>query len=157
MKKGIGIIALVLVSIFAFTGCTRTYRKPDKLEPTQIENVNNIGGVTMTIKEGSVSPTTIGLIIENNSCREFRYVPLTSLEINIDDKWYEVPEINVIYYDMAQEFLESGKKAEIEADWEDLYGSLGKGKYRSIVYLEEYFRGSSEPDLYCLAAEFELD
>lgn len=147
---------MILVSIIFLCACDRTYKNVDKLEPTRIETVNGLESITMSIKEGTVSPTGLSVILENHSDREFVYVPLISLEVQIDEIWYQVPVLNYVTYDMGLSSLDPGDEKELDFNWEYEYGKLGKGKYRAILS-EQSHTVPEESDQFFLAAEFEIE
>jgi hypothetical protein len=161
MKKSTALVIVILVSIFLFSACDRTFSKTDKLEPTQIGTVNGLESITMTIKEETVSAAGLSVILENYSDREFVYVPLISLEVQIDDMWYQVPVLHEITYDMALSWLSPGDQKELKFNWEYEYGKLDRGKYRAVLY-EQFQAVSEESAIYggterlILAAEFEI-
>ncbi|SKC81970.1 immunoglobulin-like domain-containing protein [Maledivibacter halophilus] len=124
-------------------------------EPTTYETVNNFDGVTMTLKEGTVSSSGLTLAIENNSNSQCIYGEYFWLEKKINGSWYQVPVaidgnygFNDIGYDLA-----SGDDGEWAVDWEWLYGSLDTGEYRIVKDIQD-FRGSGEYDNYYLVVEF---
>ena len=156
MKKRIALLIAIFVCIVFLGACDRTYKKADKLQPTQIESVNGFEGIAMTIKKGTVSSTGLAVILENYSDREFVYAPIINLEVKIDDMWYQVPVLNYIDYNMALSCLEPGDDKELDFNWEYEYGKLGKGKYRVILY-EQILAESEESEWLTLAAEFEIE
>lgn len=132
--------------------------KTSDLKSTEYETVNNLEGVIMTVKEGTVSPNGLVLIHENNSDKECIYGEFFILEKKIDDKWYEVPvtiEGNYGFEDIGHELV-PGDNKEWETDWQWLYGSLSKGEYRIIKDILD-FRETGDYDTYYLAAEFTID
>lgn len=125
-------------------------------EPTTYETVNNLDGVTMTVKEGTTSYTSLTVAFQNNSSSQCIYGEYFWLEKRIDGSWYKVPAVidnygfNSIGYDLA-----SGDDSEWAVDWDWLFGSLDTGDYRIVKDILD-FRGSGEYDTYYLAAEFTL-
>ena len=127
------------------------------MEETTYEIVNNLDGVTMTVKETSVSPIGLTVVIENNSDSQCIFGEYFVLEKKIDDGWYQVPveiEGNYGFEDIGYE-LNSGDKREWETDWEWLYGSLDAGQYRIVKDILD-FRDTGDFDKYFLAAEFRI-
>lgn len=126
-----------------------------KLKSTKYETVNNLEGVTMTVKEGTVSSTGLSLIFENNSESRCIYGEAFVLEKKLDDKWYEVPVVlegDYGFEDIGYE-LNPGDQREWTVDWEWLYGSLDAGEYRIVKDILD-FRERGNYDTYYLAAEF---
>ncbi len=124
-------------------------------EPTAYETVNNFDGVTMTVKEGTVSSASLKVVFENNSSSQCTYGEYFCLEKKINGSWYQVPVVidgdyafNLIAYEVAGE-------REWTIDWEWLYGSLDTGEYRIVKDVLD-FRDVGDYDKYYLAAEFTI-
>ncbi|MCT4686580.1 M56 family metallopeptidase [Vallitalea sp.] len=127
-------------------------------EPTTYETVNNFDGVTMTLKEGTDSSTSLTLVIKNNSSSQCTYGEYFWLEKKIDGNWYQVPVVidgnygfNDIGYDLA-----SGEEREWQVDWDWLYGNLDTGEYRIVKDILD-FRSTGDYDKYYLTAGFAVD
>lgn len=125
--------------------------------PTSHETVNNLDGVTMRVKEGTMSSTGLTVVFENKTDKEIIYGDPYTVEKNMDGKWFEVPDIldgNYGFVDIGYGLGPSSTN-EWEVDWEWLYGKLDKGKYRLVKYVSD-FRQSGDYDQYYLAVEFEI-
>lgn len=136
--------------------------KPDSnrannLTRSKHETVNNFEGVSMTVKEGTLSSAGLVLIFENNSGKECIYGDYFLLEQKINDIWYVTPvTIEGDYgFDSIGYMLEPGKKREQEINWQWLHGSLNNGEYRIIKDISD-FRATGDYDVYYLAAEFQV-
>jgi len=130
------------------------------LKPTKYETVNNLEGITMSVKEGTASSTGLSLIFENNSESQCQciYGEYFVLEKKLDEKWYEVPvtfEGDYGFEDIGYE-LNPGDSGEWTVDWKWLYGSLDAGEYRIVKDILD-FRKTGDYDTYYLAAEFAID
>lgn len=124
-------------------------------KPTLHDTVNNLDGVTMTVKEGSFSSTGLTAVFKNKSGKQCIYGEPFWLEKKIDGKWYIVPvsftgnyAFNSIGYDLAP-----GADREWTVDWAWLYGSLEAGEYRIVKNISDY-RSPGDYTEYYLAAEF---
>ena len=127
------------------------------MEETTYEIVNNLDGVTMTVKEDSVSSTGLTVVIENKSDIQCIFGEFFVLEKKIADSWYQVPieiEGNYGFEDIGYE-LKSGESREWNTNWEWLYGSLDDGQYRIVKEISD-FRDTGDYDKYYLAAEFTI-
>ena len=60
--------------------------------PTPHEAVNNLEGVTMRVKEGTMSSTGMTVVFENKTVKDITYGDPYTLEKNKDGKWFEVSE-----------------------------------------------------------------
>ncbi len=127
-------------------------------EPTIYENVNNIGGVTMIVKEGTVSSTGLTVLFENKSDKECIFGEYFLLEKKMKGSWYRVPValdgdygFNQIGYGLAPSDVR-----EWTVDWDWLYGNLDTGEYRIVKDILD-FRKTGDYDKYHLTAEFTVD
>ncbi|SHN84894.1 immunoglobulin-like domain-containing protein [Desulfitobacterium chlororespirans] len=126
-------------------------------EPTTYEIVNNFEGVTMGVKEGTVSLTGLTLNFSNSSDKQCIYGDYFLLEKKVKETWYQVPTIidnygfHSIGYDLA-----AGGNGERKVDWSWLYGKLEPGDYRIVKDILD-FRGTGDYEKYYLAAEFSVD
>jgi type 1 fimbria pilin len=126
-------------------------------EPTIYTTVNNLDGVSMKVKEGTASSTSLTVGFENNSSSQCIYGEHYWLEKKINGSWYQVPVVidgnygfNDIGYNLA-----AGAKGEWAVDWNWLYGSLDTGEYRLVKDILD-FRGPGEYDTYYLTGEFTI-
>jgi hypothetical protein len=126
-------------------------------KPTTHETVNDFAGVTMTVKEETVTLTGMTVEFENNSDSQCTYGEYYLLEKKINDIWYQVPvaiDGNYGFTSIGYD-LDSGESRELKIDWDWLYGSLDTGEYRVVKDILKY----NEPgiyDKYYLAAEFTI-
>jgi hypothetical protein len=150
------------ISLILLSGCgsysNSKSNEATDWEPTIYETVNNIDGVTMVVKEGTVSPTGLTVTFENNSDKQCTYGDYFLLEKKIKGRWYQVPValdgnygFNDIGYDLA-----SSDVREWTVVWDWLYGSLDIGEYRIVKDILD-FRKAGDYDKYYLTAEFTVD
>lgn len=159
MKKYLCSLLFMAMSLLLLSSCgLEQLPKTKGWKPTIYEAFNNFKGVTMTIKEGTISSTGLTVILENNSDKQGLFGEDFSLEKNINGKWYQVPistdenyGFNSIGYD-----LPSSDVKEWNASWDELYGSLEAGEYRIVKEILD-FRTSGDFDKYYLTAEFVVD
>jgi len=143
---------LILITLILFLGCT----KITDWKPTEYEYVNNNDNIVMTVKEETVSPTGLTVMIENKSDNEFIYGEYFQLEKKIKGKWYQVPVIIESYgFDDVGYPLAPGEAREWSVDWGWLYGGLDAGEYR-IVKTITGSGGKGDNNQYILAAEFKI-
>ncbi|GAA0343202.1 hypothetical protein GCM10008967_37050 [Bacillus carboniphilus] len=127
-------------------------------EPTIYKTVNSLDGVTMFVKDGTISSTGLTVTFENHSNKQCVYGQYFSLEKKINGVWYQVPValdgdygFNAIGYDLAPSNM-----AEWTVDWNWLYGSLDQGEYRIVKDLLD-FRNTGDYDEHYLTAEFTIE
>jgi hypothetical protein len=121
-------------------------------EPTKYDTVNKLEGVTMAIKDGTVSPTGLTVVFDSKLDNECIYGEYFLLEREVNGEWYGVPvAIEGNYaFKMIGYRLPPGGSSEWSVDWEWLYGILETGKYRIV---KDIFRDN---DKYYMAAEFSI-
>lgn len=178
MKKYLRAFSYIVIGLAFLSGCKNykgnTTNEKDKniisenessknidttnWKPTELDNINNLDNVTMTIDKETVSPSKLTVIFKNTTTKQCIYGDDFSLEKKINGKWYEVPVVisgnygfNSIGYNLA-----AGETAEFEVDWKWLYGSLNKGEYRIVKSILD-FRKTGDYDNYILAAEFSIN
>ncbi|WP_211274594.1 immunoglobulin-like domain-containing protein [Anaerobacillus arseniciselenatis] len=147
----------VALSLTLLSGCGSSSNSPKGTDwkPTMYETVNNLDGVSMIVKEGTVSSTGLTVIFENNSDKQCIYGEYFLLEKKIEGRWYEVPIVldgNYGFNDIGYELAPSDAR-EWEVDWEWLYGSLDTGDYRIVKDILD-FRETGDFDRHYLTAEF---
>ncbi|MCK9857469.1 immunoglobulin-like domain-containing protein [Paenibacillus sp. ATY16] len=127
-------------------------------EPSKYETVNDLNGVTMIIKKGTVNSTGLTVVFENNSGKQCTYGEFFSLEKKIEGRWYHVPvtiDGNYAFNDIGYGFG-SSNVSEWTVDWKWLYGKLVTGEYRIVKDILD-FRKAGDYDKYYLAAEFTIN
>ncbi|MGO4890702.1 immunoglobulin-like domain-containing protein, partial [Anaerobacillus sp. MEB173] len=96
MKRYFCLLFCVAMSLILFlSGCGSSSNNPKGTdwEPTVYETVNNFDGVTMIVKEGTVSSTGLTVIFENNTDKQCIYGEDFLLEKKIKGRWYQVPVV----------------------------------------------------------------
>lgn len=118
------------------------------------DKVNNLDGVTATVKEST--STTITIELSNTTSLEILYGNDYDLQIQIEDNWYSLPKIldNWAFPTTACK-LEENSFSEWSVDWSSLYGELEKGHYRIVKSLIDY-RVDYHIDYY-IATEFDVE
>jgi len=99
----------------------------------------NIENIKMEIKEGTLTNKGATIIITDTSGKENVYGEEYKLEKKENEIWKELEVIvegnyawNLIGYSVGED-----NKLELEINWEWLYGSLPKGEYRIVKYIQE--------------------
>ena len=93
----------------------------------------NIEKVKMSIKEGTLTPSSASIIILDNNDNPYAYDEWFKIDRKVNNKWEEVNQINNNYIvrDIAYD-IRKNKKLETTVKWGDLYGELKKGEYRLV-------------------------
>src|SRR5690554_1969988 len=86
--------------------------------------------VSLSVKEDTISPTGLTLVMKNNSFNSYMYGEDYSLRKEIDGTWTDLPmivdEALVILIGHRLNVMSSN---EVIIDWEDWYGQLDPGRY----------------------------
>ncbi|KAB8138059.1 hypothetical protein F9U64_06665 [Gracilibacillus oryzae] len=127
-------------------------------DPTIYESVNNLDGVTMIVKEGTVSSTGLTVTFENTSDKRCIYSEDFLLEKKIEGTWYQVPFVPGTSYGFNEPGyeLDSSNASDWTVDWEWLYGRLDSGEYRIVKGILDV-REPGDYDEHHLTAEFAVD
>lgn len=157
MRRFLFSVFCIAMGLTFLTGCGSNGNSTERAdwEPTIYESVNDIEGVTMTVKEGTASSIGLTIAFENTSDKQYTYGDPFLLEKKRKGSWHQVPIIlddnygfNDIGYDLA-----SSDTSEWIVDWKWLYGDLETGEYRIVKDVLEV-REPGDYDTYHLAAEF---
>ncbi|MBM7577835.1 immunoglobulin-like domain-containing protein [Jeotgalibacillus terrae] len=147
-----GVLLMLLLA-----GCSTINAEEADWEPSEVEEVNTFEGVSMKMKEGSVSSKGATVVIKNDSDREVMYGNAYILEKKVNGEWFEVPitvegeyGFTAIGYTIAP-----GSSAEKEMEWDWLYGELNKGEYRILKGINYSVSENSKKRNY-LAVEFTI-
>lgn len=159
MKRLLRLLICTTFSFVFLVGCgsNQDSSSPTDLKPTTFESVNELEGVTMVFKEGTMTASGGTVLLKNETEQEYVYGSDFSLEQNINGDWYQVPvvEENYGFTDIGYE-LSISNVEEWDLDWEWLYGKLAHGEYRMVKRIIEH-RESGDYKEYNLAAEFMIE
>lgn len=122
MKKKILGILFCGIILFGLTGC--------KKEQTNSK-------VSLTIKEDTLAPIGVTLILKNESNTDYSYGEPYYIEQEIDGNWSKVQTIHDVVFNLPAYGLESGKSVEFSINWAYGYGQLKSGKYRIVKEIFE--------------------
>ena len=100
-------------------------------EPVKL--VYGVDGVSMKIKEGSLTETKAVVIIEDLNKNKYVYGEEFFLEKKENDNWIRLTPNNYDYgFNEIGYVINEDNKLELIQDWSKIYGVLGKGKYRLV-------------------------
>ena len=150
MKK----LFILMSLICMLSACSRESEEDWPL--STFDSVNNLEGVTLSVKQSSVSSTGLTIMIANRTNDTFTYGEFFSLEKNVNGNWAEVPvkvEENYGFNDIGFN-VEAKQIKEWQIHWEWLYGELTTGDYRIIKEVIKSNETTGTYSVYPLAAEF---
>lgn len=115
-------------------------RNANNWKPTAFETLNNIEGVSMSIKRETVTSSKLALVFKNNSNRQCLYGEEFTLEKRLKGEWYQVPipYVGDYAFPTIGYNLSSGETKELLVDWEWLYGNLVPGEYRIVKSILDF-------------------
>lgn len=115
--------------------------------------INEIDGVSMNIKEGTLTRSGVVIIITDTSDRDNIYGEEYRLDRFIDGEWKMVDTIidNYAFNSIGYK-VNDNNQLEMKVNWEWLYGKLVNGKYRVVKDTSE----SGEGTRHYLTVEFDI-
>lgn len=131
MKKSTSILiilALVLALIISFLLFF--------LKINSAKSVSSIDGLTISIKEGTLTNTQATLIITNNTNKEYTFGEAYTLEKKVLGRWEKIPDENDWFNLIAYTVLPNSK-IEMECNWGYNYGELKRGTYRIVKIIDD--------------------
>ena len=162
MRRYICLLFCVAMSLLLLAGCKSSSNSHSSKvldwEPSIYKTVNNLEGVTMTAKKGTVSAIGLTVIFENNSDKQCIFGEYFHLEKKIEGNWYQVPvalDDNYGFGDIGYD-LDSSSVKEWTVKWDWLYGRLDSGDYRIVKNILD-FRKTGDYEEHYLAAEFTVN
>ena len=114
MKKMVILLILVLVII---TGCN--------------SKENGIEGISISIKEGTLTNTSATIIIKDTTNKNYSYDDEFYIEKKTDNKWKKL-KCNNCWFNLPVYRVNENKILELSCNWELMYGELEKGKYKLV-------------------------
>jgi len=145
--KKIFIISIFMVLVI---GISATIEK--MVESSNKYEMNSIYGISMVIKENTLTKTGMSVVIIDTT--NYKNVYGGSCDYRIDrrlnNKWEEVKKIKNFPSYLQSSYVDENNKLEIDIDWSKTYGELEKGEYRLVKSTE------IENKLYEFSVEFEI-
>lgn len=153
MKK----ILLILISeilLFTITGCNTTTTVKNDAE------LNQINGVTMTIKENTLTRSGATVVInDTNRTRTYSYGEAYRIDKKENGQWEELKPIHDDYgFNEMAYYTDDDGKLEFNYNWEYIYGQLENGEYRlaKSAYLVSNTPVTEDDKLY-FSVEFNIE
>ena len=114
--------------------------------------IDDLDGVSMTIKKGTLTKTKATVIITDTSDRENIYGESYKIEKYENDKWSELKSKHDMIFNDIGYMVDENNTLELDINWEYYYGKLKKGKYRIVKTTQE----SGEPTPHYITVEFDI-
>lgn len=152
MKKTILTTLLCGVMFLGLTGCDL---KKNEFAIGNKSDINIVEkGVSLTVKENTLTDTGATLILKNDSDVDVQYGNPYELEIKKGGQWYKINvELN---FTLPAFLLKSKETKELELNWETGYGKLVSGDYRIIKSIDLEKEDQTFETFY-VSAEFTIE
>lgn len=152
MKKTILTILVCGFMVLGLTGCGTNKNEFDIGKQSNIEIVEK--GVSLTVKENTLTETGATLILKNDSDVDVQYGNPYEMEIKKDGEWHKINvELN---FTLPAFVLKSKETKEWEFSWEEGYGKLATGEYRIIKSID-IEKEDGTFDTFYVSAEFTIE
>jgi len=116
--------------------------------------IDDLDGVTITIKKGTLTNTGVTIIIKDVSARDNIYGESYRIDKFVNGKWEELDTIIDNYgFNSIGYKVDKNNELELKINWEWLYGKLKSGKYRIVKDTSEVGEGTE----HYITVEFEID
>lgn len=115
--------------------------------------INDIDGLSMTIKEGTLSNSGVTIIITDISDKNNIYGEEYRIDKKINNEWISLePIIDNYGWNSMGYLVSDDDKLEFEINWENIYGKIESGQYRLVKYTSEI----GEEPIHYITVEFEI-
>ena len=112
----------------------------NNVEYEVVVRVHHIDGVTMKIKDNTLTSTSMVIIIEDLNDEKLVFGEEFYIEKKDNDKWIILDPITDDYgFNEIGYLVGDDNKLEMKQDWSKIYGKLDKGNYRLV---KNVYRGN---------------
>ncbi len=118
-----------------------------------LAELETIDGITMTIKENSLTNTSTTIVITNNTEVDYSTGQKYRIDKNVNESWYKLSMKEDMVTTMESLAIFSGDSLEMNLNWEKYYGKLEPGKYRIVKDVT----AEDNPKKYNVAVEFIIE
>jgi len=101
------------------------------IKNSDVSTNNTQKDITIRIKQGTLTKSSLVLIIENNSNKNYTYTDEFEIQIMKNKKWSKI-ECDDCWFNLPIHTIDPKEKTEIICDWKRMYGDLETGTYRII-------------------------
>ena len=101
-----------------------------------VVKVHHIDGVSMKIKDNTLTDTSMVVIIEDLNKEKYTFGQEFYIEKKDNDRWIKLKTINGDYgFNEMGYLVGDDNLLEMKQDWSSMYGKLLKGHYRLVKYV----------------------
>ncbi len=115
--------------------------------------IDDLEGVSMSIREGTLTKKGATIIITDTSNRENIYGEFYAIQKHENNGWINLEPINDMAFNSIGYQVDKNNTLELKVDWEYYYGKLEKGTYRILKNTSE----PGEATEHYITAEFTIE
>lgn len=128
MRKKIWIIIGILIVVIGITAISIWLIQSNK------QRMNQVAGVSIKIKEGTLTNTGATIIITDTTDKNYSYGEPYRIDKKENGKWEKVPKvIDDAFFNMPAYYPDENNEIVREINWEWIYGKLKPGTYRFVT------------------------
>ena len=128
MRKKIWIIVGILIVVIGITAISIWLIRSNK------QRMNQVTGVSIKIKEGTLTNTGATFIITDTTDKNYSYGEPYRIDKKENGKWREAPKvIEDAFFNMPAYYPDENNEIVREINWEWIYGKLKPGTYRFVT------------------------
>jgi hypothetical protein len=98
----------------------------------EVPDLNEVDGVTMIIKKGTLTKTGATVIIIDTNKHKHYYGAEYRIDVKNNDSWKEVEKIGPAHFTAIAYLVDKNNKLELKQEWSNIYGELSEGEYRIV-------------------------
>lgn len=123
------VLAIVMITILILVSCIIER----KIGYSRELEIKSIDGISMVIKDDTLSKTGMSIIITDTTGLNNEYGGRCDYRIDkkVDNKWEKMKKKDIPTY-LQVFYVNENDKLEMNIDWIDTYGELGQGEYRLV-------------------------
>lgn len=128
MRKKIWIIVGILIVVIGITAISIWLIQSNK------QRMNQVAGVSIKVKEGTLTNTGATIIITDTTDKNYSYGEPYRIDKKENGKWKEAPKvIEDAFFNMPAYYPDENNEIVREINWEWIYGKLKPGTYRFVT------------------------
>ena len=128
MRKKVWMILTIIIVVIAITAISIWLSQPNK------QKTNQVDGVSIEIKEGTLTNTGATIIITDTTNKDYSYGEPYKIDKKENGKWIEAPKVKEdVFFNMPAYQLDENNEIVREVNWEWIYGELTPGTYRFVT------------------------
>ena len=108
--------------------------------------LNEVKGVSMTIKLGTLTKTGATVIITDTNKHKYDYGEEFRIDVKENNSWKELERADGVAFNAIAYLVNENNKLELKQNWDRLYGELSKGEYRLVknVCISDFCKDKKE-------------